>query len=183
VVLQAALPERRHALILYFGEFDVVSNERVHERLVASGVDQIILSGSGGRARAIGGSGIALGLNAMSVYAVFIHPTSSTTPLILLFVPLYNLVIFTPLGIAAGRLHDRRRRSRELFSVPILALASWLVAEYFDLGPDKVGFTFLDAIAVAVAADLEAGILFELRRLIVQRRLIWRLGMNEANHL
>jgi hypothetical protein len=65
-----------------------------------------------GPAAAIGGSGVALGLDAMSVYAVFIHPTSSTAPLILLFVPLYNLVIFTPLGIAAGRLTDRRRRSR-----------------------------------------------------------------------
>jgi hypothetical protein len=65
-----------------------------------------------GPAAAIGGSVVALGLDAMSVYAVFIHPTSSTAPLILLFVPLYNLVIFTPLGIAAGRLQDRRRRSR-----------------------------------------------------------------------
>jgi hypothetical protein len=42
-----------------------------------------------------------------------------------------------------------------------------------NLGPGKVGFTFLGAIAVAVAADLEVGILFELRRLIVRRRLLW----------
>jgi hypothetical protein len=65
-----------------------------------------------GPGAAIDGSGFALGLDAMSVYAVFIHPTSATAPLILLFAPLYNFVIFTPLGIAAGRLQDRRRRSR-----------------------------------------------------------------------
>jgi hypothetical protein len=62
-----------------------------------------------GPAASIGGSVVALGLDAMSVYAVFIHPTSSTAPLILLFVPLYNLVIFTPLGIAAGRVTHRWR--------------------------------------------------------------------------
>jgi hypothetical protein len=64
-----------------------------------------------GPAAAIGGSAVALGLDAMSVFAVFIHPTSSTAPLVLLFVPLYSLVIFTPLGIAAGRLIGRRRES------------------------------------------------------------------------
>lgn len=65
-----------------------------------------------GPAAAIGGSGVALGLDAMSVYTVFIHPTSSTASLLLLFVPLYSLLIFTPLGIAAGWLTDRQRRSR-----------------------------------------------------------------------
>jgi hypothetical protein len=65
-----------------------------------------------GPVAAIGGSLVALGLDAASVYAVFIHPTSSTAPLALLFVPLYSLVIFTPLGIAAGRLTDRWRRPR-----------------------------------------------------------------------
>jgi hypothetical protein len=65
-----------------------------------------------GAAASIGGAVVALGLDAMSVYAVFIHPTRSTAPVLLLFVPLYSLVIFTPLGIAAGRLTDRRRRSR-----------------------------------------------------------------------
>jgi hypothetical protein len=65
-----------------------------------------------GPAAAIGGSAVALGLDAVSVYAVFIHPTSSTAPLVLLFVPLYSLVIFTLLGIAAGRLTGRRRGAR-----------------------------------------------------------------------
>jgi hypothetical protein len=74
----------------------------------------------------------------------------------------------------------RRARSEfplELFSVPILALASWLTGEYWGLGPEKVGVTFLGAIGVAVAADLEVGILFELRHHIVQRRLLWGLGI------
>lgn len=65
----------------------------------------------------------------------------------------------------------------ELFSVPILALASWLAGEYLGLGPEKVGFTFLGAIGVVVAADFEVGILFELRHYIVQRRLLWGLGI------
>jgi hypothetical protein len=65
-----------------------------------------------GPAAALGGSVVALGLDAMSVYAVFIHPMSSTAPVLLLSVPLYSLVILTPLGLVAGRLTERRRRSR-----------------------------------------------------------------------
>jgi hypothetical protein len=61
---------------------------------------------------AIGGGLVALGLDAASVYIVFIRPASSTAPLALLFVPLYSLVVFTPLGLAVGRLTDRWRRSR-----------------------------------------------------------------------
>jgi hypothetical protein len=67
---------------------------------------------SWGPVAAIGGGLVALGLDAASVYAVFIHRPSSTAPLALLFVPLYSLLIFTPLGIAAGRLTDRWRGSR-----------------------------------------------------------------------
>jgi hypothetical protein len=65
-----------------------------------------------GPVAAIGGSAVALGLDAMTVYSVFIHPTSSTAPLAMLFVPLWSLLIFTPLGIAAGRLIDQRIGSR-----------------------------------------------------------------------
>jgi len=65
-----------------------------------------------GASAAIGGAITALVLDALTVYAVFIHPTSSTAPVLLLYVPLYSLVIVTPLGIAAGRLTDRRRRAR-----------------------------------------------------------------------
>jgi hypothetical protein len=65
-----------------------------------------------GASAAIGGTIVALVLDVLTVYAVFIHPTSSTAPVLLLYVPLYSLVIVTPLGIAAGRLTDRRRRAR-----------------------------------------------------------------------
>jgi len=47
-----------------------------------------------------------------AVRASGVSLVSLTAPVLLLFVPLYSLVIFTPLGIAAGRLTDRRRRSR-----------------------------------------------------------------------
>jgi hypothetical protein len=60
---------------------------------------------------AIGGSAVALGLDAVTVYSVFIHPTSSTAPLAMLFVPLWSLLVFTPLGIAVGRLIGQRRGS------------------------------------------------------------------------
>jgi hypothetical protein len=65
-----------------------------------------------GAAAAVGGALAALGVDVLSIYAVFVHPTSSTAPVLLLYVPLYSLVILTPLGIVAGRLTDRRRRTR-----------------------------------------------------------------------
>jgi hypothetical protein len=62
---------------------------------------------------AIGGSATALVLDALTVYSVFIHPTSSTAPLAMLFVPLWSLLVFTPLGLSVGWLMDRRIRSRD----------------------------------------------------------------------
>jgi hypothetical protein len=64
-----------------------------------------------GPGAAIGGSAVALGLDAMTVYSVFIHATTSTAPLAMLFVPLWSLLVFTPLGIAAGRLIGQRMGS------------------------------------------------------------------------
>ena len=61
-----------------------------------------------GPGAAIGGCAVALVLDALTVFSVFIHPTSSTAPLALLFVPLWSLLVFTPLGLAAGRLIARR---------------------------------------------------------------------------
>jgi hypothetical protein len=52
-------------------------------------------------------------LDALTVYAVFIHPTTSTAPLAMMFVPLWSLLLFTPLGLSVGWLADRRIRSRE----------------------------------------------------------------------
>jgi hypothetical protein len=62
---------------------------------------------------AIGGSATALILDALTVYAVFIHPTTSTAPLAMMFVPLWSLLLFTPLGLSVGWLADRRIRSRK----------------------------------------------------------------------
>jgi hypothetical protein len=46
-------------------------------------------------------------------YSVFIHPTSSTAALGLLFAPLWNLLLFGPLGAGIGWLIGRRRRPSE----------------------------------------------------------------------
>ena len=47
-------------------------------------------------------------LDAGNFYSVFIHPTSSTAALGMLFVPLWNLLVFVPLGGAAGWWIGRR---------------------------------------------------------------------------
>jgi hypothetical protein len=65
----------------------------------------------------------------------------------------------------------------ELFSVPALAQASWLAAEYFNLGPEKVGFTFLGAIAVAVASDVVVALLARVKGRMRRNRLWWRFGI------
>jgi hypothetical protein len=41
-------------------------------------------------------------LDAGNFYSVFIHPASSTAALGMLFIPLWNLVVFVPLGGAVG---------------------------------------------------------------------------------
>ena len=47
-------------------------------------------------------------LDAGNYYSVFIHPTSSTAALGMLFVPLWNLLLFVPLGGAIGWWIGRR---------------------------------------------------------------------------
>jgi hypothetical protein len=73
----------------------------------------VVLRVWGNIGAAIVGSATALVLDALTVYAVFIHPTSSTAPLAMLFVPLWSLLVFTPLGLSVGWLMDRRIRSRD----------------------------------------------------------------------
>jgi hypothetical protein len=65
----------------------------------------------------------------------------------------------------------------ELFLVPAFALASWLVVEYFDVGPKKVGFTFPGAIAVAVMSDVLVIVLLRVGRSTRRYRLLCGFGV------
>ena len=65
----------------------------------------------------------------------------------------------------------------ELLLVPALALASWLVAEYFALGPPKVGFTYPGAIAVAAMSDVLVIVFLRVGRSIQRRRLSYSFAL------
>jgi hypothetical protein len=41
-----------------------------------------------------------------------------------------------------------------LLAVPVLSLAAWWVAEFYFLGPHKLGFTFYGALFVALASNI-----------------------------
>ena len=47
---------------------------------------------------------VALAFDLLAHYSVFIHPTSSTAPLILLFMPLYNAVVWIPAAMLLAHL-------------------------------------------------------------------------------
>jgi hypothetical protein len=51
-------------------------------------------------------------LDAGNFYSVFIHPESSTAALGLMFIPLWNLVVFVPIGGAIGGWIGRRLHAR-----------------------------------------------------------------------
>ena len=51
---------------------------------------------------------VALAGDFMAHYAVFIHPTSSTAPLILLFMPIYNTLLWIPAALLLAHLVRRR---------------------------------------------------------------------------
>ena len=53
-------------------------------------------------------------LDAGMFYSVFIHPSSSTAALGLLFMPLWNLFVFLPLGALIGWWYGRRARQGAL---------------------------------------------------------------------
>jgi hypothetical protein len=46
---------------------------------------------------------LALAADLVAHYSVFFHPTSSTAPLILLFMPLYNALLWIPAGLLLER--------------------------------------------------------------------------------
>ena len=48
------------------------------------------------RAAAVAGAAAALCVDALAFHSVFIRPTGSTAPLVLLFAPLWNLLFFVP---------------------------------------------------------------------------------------
>jgi hypothetical protein len=51
---------------------------------------------------------VALAADAIAHYSVFVHPTSSTAPLILLFMPLYNTLLWIPGALLLAYLVRRR---------------------------------------------------------------------------
>jgi hypothetical protein len=51
---------------------------------------------------------VALAFDLVAHYSVFIHPTSSTAPLILLFMPFYNAVIWIPAALLLAHLVRQR---------------------------------------------------------------------------
>ncbi|HKW54867.1 MAG TPA: hypothetical protein VJO12_14335 [Stellaceae bacterium] len=50
---------------------------------------------------------VALAFDLLAHYSVFIHPTSSTAPLILLFMPIYNAVLWIPAAMLLAHLARR----------------------------------------------------------------------------
>jgi hypothetical protein len=52
---------------------------------------------------AIGALAIPILLDLMTFFSVFVSPQSSTAGLAMLFTPLWNLLVFVPLGAAVGR--------------------------------------------------------------------------------
>jgi phosphoglycerol transferase MdoB-like AlkP superfamily enzyme len=50
---------------------------------------------------------VVLTFDLLAHYAVFIHPTSSTAPLVLLFMPLYDAVLWIPAALLLA--HSARR--------------------------------------------------------------------------
>ena len=51
---------------------------------------------------------VALAADVVAHYSVFFHPTSSTAPLILLFMPLYNTLLWMPAALLLAHLVRRR---------------------------------------------------------------------------
>jgi hypothetical protein len=55
------------------------------------------------------GAAIAILFDLLAHYGVFVHPTSSTAALALIFTPLWNTLVFAPIGILVTWLILRRR--------------------------------------------------------------------------
>jgi len=55
------------------------------------------------------GAGVALVWDAITHYEVFVHPTSSTAALALIFVPLWSALLFSPIAMLIAWLVVRKR--------------------------------------------------------------------------
>ena len=65
----------------------------------------------------------------------------------------------------------------EVLIVPAVMLTSWLTAEYFGIGPPRIGFTFLGAIVVAVVSNVVVLVLARVRGHLWRHRLFWSVGI------
>jgi membrane protein implicated in regulation of membrane protease activity len=61
---------------------------------------------------ALAGAVVALLFDLLAHYEVFVHPTSSTAALALLFAPLWNTLVFSPIAILLTWQILRRRAQR-----------------------------------------------------------------------
>jgi hypothetical protein len=71
---------------------------------------------------AIAGATLALALDAIAHYDVFVRPNGSTAVLAFLFVPMMSTLVFVPLTILITRALLRRRERREAGREPTLDL-------------------------------------------------------------
>ena len=62
------------------------------------------------RAPSIAGAAIALAFDALIHYQVFVHPTSSTAAIALLFAPIWNALVFIPIAVAMAWQAARKRK-------------------------------------------------------------------------
>lgn len=62
---------------------------------------------------AVVGALVALAFDSLAHYEVFVNPKSSTAGLALLFVPLWNSIVFAPIGMLISWLIIRRRTTTE----------------------------------------------------------------------
>jgi hypothetical protein len=65
----------------------------------------------------------------------------------------------------------------ETLALPALMVGSWLGAEYFGIGPTKVGFTFLGALPVAIMSNVLLLVLVRTLRRGTYDRALWAVGV------
>lgn len=79
--------------------------------LVPYAVSLVVLARSRSGVPALSGVSVALALDLVAHYDVFVHPTSSTAALAMIFVPFWSTLLFCPVAILLAWLVVRRRRN------------------------------------------------------------------------